>query len=100
MSYKDKELELIDAQLSLQEEILRLLRKEEDRYWGMAFGAAIARHLYMWTKYPDCKACEKTMLASACLEARKKTGKCICEVDFDQLQKLPWPTSKGKEAAD
>ena len=99
-TYRKKNLELINAELALQEEILRLLRKEEDRYWGIAFGAAIARHLYLWTKYPDCQACKKTMLASACLEAREKTGKCIFEVDFEQLQKLPWPTSKGKEAAE
>lgn len=99
-AYRKKILELIDAELALQEEILRILRTEEEMLWRNQFAAGVARQLYLWTKYPDCKGCEKTIDASVCLEARKKTGKCLFEVDFDQLQKLPWPTSKGKEAAE
>jgi hypothetical protein len=48
----------------------------------------------MHTKYPECKNCEKEMIAEACLESRLKTGKCIFEVDYERLKKLPWPTRR------
>jgi hypothetical protein len=107
MSNKDKELELLDAQLAkyerllaVRKEIYRLQMVQAERHLRMTFAALVAQSLYLWEKYPACKGCEKAMDASACLEAREKTGKCYFEVDFVQLQTLPWPTSKGEEAAE
>jgi len=107
MSHKDKELELIDAKIAKYEKLIAMLKEinrlqiaDADRRLRNQFAVGVAQSLFLQTKYPDCKACEKTKLPELCLEAREKTGKCICEVDFDQLQKLPWPTSKGKEAAE
>lgn len=95
MSCEDN-LKVIEAQIALHEELLRVLMEEVDRSWRNQFTVVVAQDIYLRTKYADCKTCEKQIIAEACLEAREKTGKCIFEVDFKELQKLPWPT-KGEE---
>jgi hypothetical protein len=94
---REEESKLLDAKIAKLEKLLSLLRAKEDIRLRNRFAVGFAQKLYVRTKYSGCKNCEKEMIAEACLESRLKTGKCIFEVDYERLKKLPWPTKEADE---
>ena len=91
------EIKMLDTKIAKLEKLLSLLRAKEDIRLRNRFAVGFAQKLYVHTKYPECKNCEKEMFAETCLESRVKTGKCIFEIDYERLQKLPWPTKEAVE---
>ena len=88
-------LRLLDAKIALAETELEILRLEVELEWKIRFAALFAQTLYLRNNWGECKRCEKgAFIHEACLESRIKTGKCIFEVDFGQLEKLPWAPNK------
>jgi hypothetical protein len=96
---RKKLLRLLDAEIALAETKLEKLRLEEENECKMRFAVLFAQKLYLRNNWIECKECGKdAVIPEACLESRKKTGKCIFEADFKQLEKLPW--SPNKEAVE
>jgi len=92
---RKKLLRLLDAEIALAETKLEIFRLEEENEGKMRFAVLFAQKLYLRNNWVDCKECKKdAVIPEACLESRKKTGKCIFEVDFKQLEKLPWTPNK------
>ena len=95
---REEMIRLLDAKIRLKEVELEILRLEVEHDWKMRFAALFAQTLYLWDNWAECKGCEKgESIHEACLESRLKTGKCIFEVDTEQLDKLPWPARKEAE---
>ncbi|MDI9576514.1 MAG: hypothetical protein QM398_00080 [Thermoproteota archaeon] len=91
-------LRLLDAKIALAETELEILRLDVEHEWKMRFAVLIAQELYLRSSWLECKGCKKgDLIAEACLESRTKTGKCIFEVDIEQLDKLPWPARREAE---
>ncbi len=95
---RKQRIRLLDAKIALAEKNLEIMRLKVDHELRIRFAVLLAQKLYLRINWAKCKECEKgCFITEACLESRLKTGKCVFEINFKQLEKLPWPPHKEDE---
>lgn len=95
MTDREELLRRLDAEIRLKELELKIFHLEQANTMRVRFSVVFAQRFYLLTHWRECRDCRKSVgIYESCLESRIKTGKCVFEIGFEALEKLPWPANK------